>query len=140
MKAKDAMAESQFAKRTIAKYKKYLAGLYDIDTKDIRITSSEKCQRCSLCGGEYYRGNAGVSYDDYRCNVCDELVTEKRPMVTRIDGTIFMHRISKKRHIISKYIMTKLGNLKLISTHEEKITMQEEISEEAETPTEEEVL
>ena len=116
IKLKDALAESAFVKRVLIKFKNHLAAEYDIDVKDIKITTLEKCQRCSLCGGVYYRGYNQMNYDDYRCNVCDEVITEKRSMITRSDGMIFMHRMVKKRHVISKYVMTKFGNLKHIST------------------------
>lgn len=119
-KTKTASAESAVAKRILAKFKKHLATKYDIDTKDIKITSVEKCQKCSLCGGTYYRGSVDATYDDYRCNVCDEIVTEKRSLVTRVDGMIFMHRMVNKKHVISKYVMTKFGNLRHLSTFEER--------------------
>ena len=121
VKFKAPLDESKFAKRVLAKFKKHLASIYDMDTKDIKITALDKCHRCSVCGGEYYRGNTELSYEDYRCQVCDELVSEKRPMVTRIDGMIFMHRFVDKRHVVSKYTMTKFGNLKHLSTHVEQV-------------------
>jgi hypothetical protein len=64
----------------------------------------------------------GDADDDYRCNVCDEMVTEKRRSVTRIDGIVFMRRTVKKKTVISKYIVTKLGNLKEISSAEVDLT------------------
>lgn len=117
-KIKTAIDESNLAKKTLAKFRKYLADKFDIDVKDIRLTSSDKCKKCTVCGGEYYRGSQGVDYDyNYRCPVCEELVSEKRKMVTRVDGIVFLHRTVKKKHIISKYIVTKFGNLKKLSTH-----------------------
>lgn len=116
-KIKTALDETKFAKRTRGKFKKYLASKFDMDVKDIQITSIEKCMKCSVCAGEYYRGVIGMDYDeDYRCNVCDELISEKRRMVTRVDGIVFMHQTQRHKSVINKYIVTKLGNLRLISS------------------------
>lgn len=116
-KTLSAVDEQKFAKKTRADFKKQLASRFDIDTKDISITSIDKCSRCSVCGGEYYRGVAwGELDDEYRCNVCEEMVAERRRTVTRIDGIVFMRRKVKKQTVISKYIVTKLGNLKEISS------------------------
>ena len=41
-------------------------------------------------------------------------------MVTRSDGMIFMHKKVNKRHVVSKYVMTKFGNLKHVSTYVEQ--------------------
>jgi hypothetical protein len=48
--------------------------------------------------------------------VCDELITERRSCVTRIDGIVFMRHRAGKRTEISKYIVSKFGNLKKISS------------------------
>ena len=122
-RALSATDEQKFAKKTRAEFKKQLASRFDIDTRDISITSIDKCSKCTVCGGEYYRGVVwGDADDDYRCNVCDEMVTEKRRSVTRIDGIVFMRRTVKKKTVISKYIVTKLGNLKEISSAEVDLT------------------
>ena len=115
----DAFDEAKLAKRVRTEFKKYLANKYDLDAMDISVSSSDKCMTCSICGGEYYRGSSIMNYEDeYRCNVCDELISEKRRMVTRIDGIVFMRRKVGKKIVISKYLVTKLGNLKKISSSE----------------------
>ena len=116
-KTLSAVEEQKFAKKMRADFKKQLSSRFDIDTKDISITSIDKCSKCSVCGGEYYRGVAwGELDEEYRCNVCEEMVAERRRTVTRIDGIVFMRRTVKKKTVISKYIVTKLGNLKEISS------------------------
>lgn len=110
--------ESAFAKRTLSKFKKLLADRFDTDIKDIKISSREKCTRCSVCGGEYYKGVlAGDDDFEYRCEMCEEMVTEKLRVATRIDGVVFMRRTKGRNNIISKYIVTKLGNLKKLSSN-----------------------
>ncbi|MBE6555157.1 MAG: hypothetical protein E7663_02825 [Ruminococcaceae bacterium] len=116
-KKMDALEEVKLAKRVRADFKKHLASKFDIDVKDIRISSSDKCMTCSICGGNYYRGTVASDYDDiYRCEICDELISEKRSSVTRIDGIVFMNHKVKNRSVISKYIVTKFGNLKKLSS------------------------
>lgn len=130
-----ALEESKLAKASMGNFIKYLAEKFDIDVDDIKLTSVEKCKRCSVCGGEYYRGAQGVDYDyDYRCDICTELVSEKRRMITRGDGIVFMRRTVKKKNVINKYIVTRFGNLKLLSSK-----VGGDVQEEAEqTPVEEE--
>lgn len=109
--------EGEFALKTIARFKQKLASQFDIDVKDIRITTIDGCRKCNTCGGEYYRGEDGAYDYDFRCGVCDELVGEKRHMLTRSDGLVFMRRVVGKKQIVSKYVMTKLGNLRKISSY-----------------------
>ncbi len=105
------------AKRICTEFKKYLANKFDIDELDISITSSDKCDKCSICAGDYYRGMLFTdAYESFRCNVCTELISEKRRSVTRIDGIVFMKRVIKKSTVINKYMVTKFGNLKKLST------------------------
>jgi hypothetical protein len=111
---RDILNTRDFAMKTLAKFKKRLANQFEIDFKEIKISALDRCCRCTVCGGKYYKGNTGVDYD-YRCNVCDEMITEKRHMVTRIDGMIFMYRKVNKKIFVNKYVMTKLGNLKQVS-------------------------
>jgi hypothetical protein len=106
----------EFAMKTLAKFKKYLANRFEIDSREIKLSSLDKCCRCGVCGGKYYKGNVGDEFD-YRCNVCDEMLSEKRHMVARVDGMIFMYRKVNKKIIVNKYVMTKLGTLKLVSTN-----------------------
>ena len=123
--------EQQFAKRFRQSFKKSLAQKFDIDVTDISISSSDKCTVCDVCGGAYYNGSQNTLYDDfYRCNVCTELVSEKRRMVTRIDGMVFMRHKVKGDTVISKYIVTKLGNLKEVSSS--KVQLAEPAAETAE--------
>ena len=111
----------EFAMRTLARFKKNLASKFEIDSREIKASSVEKCCRCSVCGGKYYSGNVADDYE-YRCDVCDEMLTEKRHMVARIDGMIFMYRKVNRKIVVKKYVMTKLGNLKLVSENSENIS------------------
>jgi len=111
----------EFAMRTLARFKKSLANKFEIDSREIKASSVEKCCRCTICGGKYYSGNVGDDYD-YRCPVCDEMISEKRHMVARIDGMIFMYRKVNKKFVVKKYVMTKLGNLKLVSENMDSIS------------------
>lgn len=106
----DAFEEAKFAKRTLGKFRSMLARKYDMDDDDIKITNGQKCGYCSVCRGKYY----GVQADDYnfKCDVCKELTSERRHMVTRIDGIVFMRGSQR----ISRYLVTKHGNLKKISS------------------------
>lgn len=119
-KAMDGKAQHEQAKKAFAEFRMELAKRYDMDVNDIIVTSVDKCRKCYVCGGLYYRGvEAGDDYN-YRCPVCEELVADKRRMVTRSDGVVFMRRWSKKGMkdiIIDKYVVTKLGNLKRISSN-----------------------
>ena len=125
--------EQQFAKRFRTGFKKSLAQKFDIDVMDISISSSDKCKNCDVCGGAYYNNSQSAVYDDfYRCNVCTELISEKRRMVTRIDGVVFMRHKVKGDTVISKYIATKLGNLKEISSSTVRIAAPLAESEDAE--------
>jgi serine/threonine-protein kinase RIO1 len=118
----------EFAMKTLAKFKKNLANKFEIDSKEIKISSLENCCRCTICGGKYYKGNTGDEYD-YRCGVCDEMLTEKRHMIVRVDGMIFMYRKVNKKYIVNKYIMTKLGNLKQVSTNAETSPQPSEVQD-----------
>ena len=109
--------EQAIAKQYRLSFRKSLAAKFDIDLPDINISSSERCTICDICGGAYYNTSQTMMYDaSFRCNVCTELISEKRRMVTRVDGTVFMRHKVKKNTVISKYIVTKLGNLKEISS------------------------
>lgn len=113
----NAVDEANLARRIRSDFKKRLASKFDINIRDIRITSSDKCMTCSVCGGDYFRGTVVSDYEDnYRCEICEELISEKRSSVTRIDGVIFMNRRVKNKSVISKYIVTKFGNLKKLSS------------------------
>lgn len=120
---KDAIAERALARQTLNKFKNYLASKYEMSISGIAITAEEKCHECSMCGGEYY----GMLADD-RCAVCSEIFDENRRMVTRVDGVVFMLHGRKKHRVISKYIVTRFGNLKRISAKlvEETIAPAEE--------------
>jgi hypothetical protein len=104
-------------RKFIDDFKRSLASKFDIDEGDIFISTAEKCAGCSVCGGNYYRGTFRGEYDTaYRCEICEELIAEKRSSVTRIDGIVFMNHKVKNRSVISKYIVTKFGNLKKLSS------------------------
>ncbi len=121
----DGKGQSEAAKEAFAKFRRKLAEKFDMDVKDILVTSIDKCRRCIVCNGRYYWGAEGGDYN-YRCNVCEEMVSEKRHMVTRNDGIIFMRRHTKRGNIIDKYTVTKLGNLKRLSSHIEQTEIKEE--------------
>ena len=105
-----AIEEKEFAIRTLDKYKTILANEFNMNVTSIRISSSKKCNECCICGGQYYgrlRNN--------RCAICSEMFDENRRMVTRVDGVVFMISGGKNKKTITRYIVTKLGNLKPIS-------------------------
>lgn len=121
---KDAMDECNFAKRTLSNYKRYLARRYDMDDyNDVQVTNVDKCGVCISCGGEYY---GAQSIDtDFTCDACQEMRAEKRRSVTRLDGVVFMRG---PKGTISKYVVTKLGNLrKLGATKKGKKRSPEEL-------------
>ncbi|MBE7080296.1 MAG: hypothetical protein E7371_03555 [Clostridiales bacterium] len=113
-----------FAMKTLAKFKKSLATKFEMDSKEIKISSLDNCCRCTICAGKYYKGNIGNEYD-YRCSVCDEMLTEKRRMVVRVDGMIFMYRKVDKKYLVNKYVMTKFGNLKHVSSNADALAQAE---------------
>ena len=126
-KASGAISESRFAKETIGNFKKRLAQMYETDEKDIKISSLERCKQCGVCGGEYYIDALGGDYGyNFRCNVCDEMISEKKHIVTRNDGIVFMLKAFGKGETVSKYIVTKLGNLKKLSSNVGNFTGKEE--------------
>ena len=123
----DAQDKRKAALENIQRFKSYLAEKFSMDRKDIKISSDERCVQCDVCGGKYYQNNSGVSYaNEYRCSVCDEMLSERRHMITRIDGVIFMNRVVKNKNVISKYVVTKLGNLKKITPKEITVEDKEE--------------
>ena len=74
-----------------------------------KASTLEKCNECSVCGGHYY----GRLKNDC-CAICSEMFEENRRMVTRVDGVVFMVSGSKENRKISRYVVTKFGNLKRI--------------------------
>ncbi len=125
----NAIEEKEFAIKTLNKYKNLLANEFNINVTSIKISSAKKCNECCVCGGEYY----GRLKDD-RCSICSEMFDENRRMVTRVDGVVFMISGRKNKKTISRYVVTKLGNLKRIgnpktigssTTEEEEIAEQE---------------
>ncbi len=110
----DGAAESAFAKRTLGKFKKALADRFETDVKDIVVTSEEKCRRCTVCGGEYLWDGRGDD-QNFRCGVCEEMIKDRRRMVTRSDGVVFLRRTSGKKETVTKYLVTGLGNLKKLN-------------------------
>ena len=106
---KDAMEEKAFAHRTLVKYKNIIANEFSISVSSIKISTLEKCNECSVCGGHYY----GRLKNDC-CSICSEMFEENRRMVTRVDGVVFMVSGSKENRKISRYVVTKFGNLKRI--------------------------
>ena len=130
--------ECNFAKSMLAKFKGELAKKFEIDSRDIKITSVERCSICSICGGDYYCGNNSFTLEEYRCDACDELIADKRTMVTRADGMIFMRArgVRKGGYAVNKYVMTKFGNLRLFTNKKletETVTQGEQVSEEVVT-------
>ena len=88
-----------------------LANEFSISVSSIRVSSILKCHECTICGGQYY----GRLNND-RCAICSEMFDENKRMVTRSDGVVFMVSNSKNYKTIKRYVVTKLGNLKLIGT------------------------
>ena len=107
----DATAKRNKAVETLAKYKDALAREFNIEVSSIKISSADKCNECCVCGGLYYG-----RLKDGRCAICSEMFDENRHMVTRVDGIVFMISGTGKKKTISRYVVTKLGNLKLIGT------------------------
>ena len=107
----DAAAKKSKAIETLAKFKDKLARDFNIEVSSIKISSAEKCNECCVCGGLYYG-----RLKDGRCAICSEMFDENRHMVTRVDGIVFMISGAGKKKTISRYVLTKLGNLKLIGT------------------------
>ena len=123
-KFENAEAEMAFAKATLNDFKQKLANRFDMDdVNDVKITNADKCGKCSVCGGGYY----GVQADNfsYRCDACNELISEKRRMVTRVDGVVFMRGKNNK---IKKYVVTKLGNLKRVAVSGEAVAAKQQES------------
>ena len=109
VRIKDAMSEKEFAGKTLQKYKSILANEFSISISSIRISSITKCNECCTCGGLYYG-----RLKNGRCSICGELFDENRSMVTRVDGIVFMISRKKNKKTIRRYVITKMGNFKLI--------------------------
>lgn len=107
----NAIEEKEFASKTLDKYKNILANEFNINVTSIKISSAKRCNECCVCGGEYYG-----RLKNNRCSICSEMFDENRRMVTRVDGVVFMISGGKNKKTISRYVVTKLGNLKLIGT------------------------
>lgn len=107
----DAIERRDRALKALDAYKNDLSREFNIEVSSIKISSIEKCNECCVCGG-LYNGKLRNS----RCAICNELFDENKRMVTRIDGVVFMISDKKKQKTISRYVMTRLGNLKLIGT------------------------
>lgn len=122
----DGLEEKNFAKDTMNDFKQRIADKFDIDIDGISITSNDKCHTCSLCGGQYY-GNL----KNGRCAVCAEMFEENRHMLTRVDGMVFMRNQRGGKRYINKYVVTKLGNLKLVSSKSIASSNDEDNNEEA---------
>ena len=115
----DAMDLYSFAKKTLAKFKKILAKRFDVNPDDISITTIDKCYKCSRCGSEYYKSAREFEFDtdlEYRCGVCKIMDEENSTFVTRSDGMIFMRNRIGSKKVVNKYVVTKFGNLKKISS------------------------
>lgn len=104
----DALGRKERALEMLAKYKDALAREFNIEVSSIRISSMERCSECCVCGGMYYG-----RLKNGRCAICSEMFDEDRHMVTRVDGVIFMISGSKNKKI-TRYVLTKLGNLRPI--------------------------
>lgn len=108
-KNRDAFEERAIARDCLNKFKERLASQFKMKSTGIQITSRSRCHTCYLCGGVYH----GVLTND-RCPVCNEMFEEDRRIVTRADGVVFMLSGGKRKRMINKYTVTKLGNLKKI--------------------------
>ncbi len=105
----DAIGRRDAAIHALEKYKNALSREFNIEVSSIKISSVEKCNECCVCGG-LYNGKLKNS----RCAICNEMFDENKRMVTRIDGIVFMISGLKNKKTISRYVVTRLGNLKLI--------------------------
>lgn len=105
------VSEKEFALQTLNRYKNIIANDLNISVTSIKISSILKCNECCICGGHYYG-----RLTNGRCAICSEMFDENKRMVTRTDGVVFMVRSSKGAKEIRRYVVTKLGNLKLIGT------------------------
>lgn len=109
------------AKTILAKFKRSIAAKYNLSGDDLLVVNSDKCVKCSICGGEYYRGSGDAGADTDRgfvCAICQEIDSGKRHMVTRIDGTVFLRKKRKNGYRITQYKVTALGNLKKMQSRD----------------------
>ena len=109
------------AKTILAKFKRNVAAKYSLSGDDLLIANADKCVKCSICGGEYYRGSGDAGTDTdlgFVCATCHEIDSGKRHMVTRIDGTVFLRQRKGKGHRITQYRVTALGNLKKMQSRD----------------------
>ena len=116
-KKKSGVEKEKLASKALIEFRQYLANRFNVDVTDLKITNVKHCQRCSVCNGDYYYGALGMEQGfSFRCNVCEEMVTERHRMVTRTDGIIFMRCTLKNKNTINKYVVTKAGNLRKLSS------------------------
>lgn len=117
----------KLARKLLSEFKSNTAKKYDISLSDIRIASIDKCERCSVCGCGFFKAQADTDISvSFRCDVCKEMDANHMSMLTRSDGIVFMRNRIGKKHMVNKYVLTKLGNLKKISSVEIGTVEQEE--------------
>ena len=120
MKSEEELTTAE-AKTILAKFKRNVAAKYSLSGDDLLIANADKCVKCSICGGEYYRGSGDAGTDTdlgFVCATCHEIDSGKRHMVTRIDGTVFLRQRKGKGHRITQYRVTALGNLKKMQSRD----------------------
>jgi hypothetical protein len=111
-KPDSALKEREIAKTCLNEYRNKLASRFHMKLTGVSIADKNKCKKCISCGGIYH-GALSKGY----CSVCTELLEDDQRMVTRADGVVFMLRGGKKQ-VINKYVVTRLGNLKKISSQQ----------------------
>lgn len=109
------------AKTVLAKFKRNVAAKYSLSGDDLLIANADKCVKCNICGGEYYRSSEDAGVDTemgFVCSTCYEIDMKKRHMLTRIDGTVFLRQKKGKGYRITQYRVTSLGNLKKVQSRD----------------------
>lgn len=102
--------ECELARRTFARFKDYIANKFKMVLGSVEVTTVAKCRECTLCGGTYYE------LTDGRCAVCSLIFDGNQRMVTRVDGMVFMMHGRRNNQVLDKFVVTRWGNLKRIST------------------------
>jgi len=105
----DAIAEKEAASAALLAYKKSIANEFNIEIDNVKVSSTSNCHECDVCGGEYHG-----RLKDGRCAICSEMFEENRRMITRVDGVVFMISGNRKNPVVTRYTVTKFGNLKRI--------------------------
>lgn len=113
----DGLKEKKHAKEIIERFRHNIANSKYLNINDVRITSKNNFEECSVCGGQFIRSGVEDKMRKFRCDVCSELEGSDDRVITRIDGMMFLKKqLNKNDFILKKYVMTRLGRMKLVST------------------------